>query len=306
MKRASMFMTVLSLLIIGISSVNAIEPKPRLAVIGFTEKASGAMAGHVGKATEDWFTDELVNTKKFRVMERQELTSILNEQSFQLSGVVDQLTAVKAGKLLGVQLVVFGNIDFSQKESEVHTRGWDIGPLNIPRGGGRKRTSEGNLTVRLVNVQTGEIVHSTSETVSDSSYKFDIMGTGGGSKWDETKVRKVFQPAVTKIVHEIVAKVDDIKDSLGSVASAVQGKIVKVKAANVYINLGKIDGVNIGDRYDVFRGDEIVDPDTGQVLGRDETNVGCITINKVLGDHLAIAKVDSGSKLQESDVVKRK
>lgn len=305
MKRAYIFLIILSLLLV-ISSVTAMEPKPRIAVIGFTEKASGPMAGHVGKATEDWFTDELVNTKKFKVMERQALASILNEQSFQLSGAVDQLTAVKAGKLLGVQLVVFGNIDFSQKESEAHTNGWKIGDLKVPWGGGKKKTSEGNLTVRLVNVQTGEIIHSTSETVSDSSYKINIMGTGGGSKWDETKVRKVFQPAVTKIVHEIVARVDDIKDSLGNVASAIQGRIVKVKADNVYINLGKIDGLNIGDRYDVVRGDEIVDPDTGQVLGRDETNVGSIIINEILGDHLAIAKIDSSSNLQQGDIVKRK
>lgn len=301
--------TILLFLAIAVLSASShvlgAEKKIRIAVIGFEEKSAGHMSGRVGKAAEDWFTNALVNTKKFSVMEREKLQSILKEQSFQMSGAVDQLSAVKAGKMLGVQLVVFGNIDFSQKEDEVKSSGLTLGGVRLPWGGGSKKTSEGNLTTRLVNVQSGEIVHSGSETVSDSSFNVSIMGTGGGSKWDKTKTKKVFKPAVKKLVKQMVAKVDDIGDSLGSAATGSQGKVVRIKGGKVYVNLGKIDGVKAGDSFGIYRGEEIVDPDTGQVLGRDETEIATIKIDKVMGDHLAAGKVSGKGKPEKGDVVKK-
>ncbi len=301
----AMVMTLAILLVCG-GTAWAADAKPRIAVIGFTEKAAGSMSGHVGKAAEDWFTNELVNTKKFTVMEREQLQSVLNEQSFQLSGAVDQLTAVKAGKMLGVQLVVYGNIDFSQKQDEVHSSGLGLPGVSLPWGGGKKTTSEGNLTTRLVNVQTGEIVHSSSETVSSSSFSVSVMGTGGGSTWDETKVKKVFQPAVHKLVGQMVAKVDDIKEALGTAVAGLEGKVVKISGSNVFLNLGTLDGIKAGDNFTVVRGEVIKDPDTGQVLGRDEQAITEITIGKVMGDHLATAPVKGNVKLVQGDIIKKK
>ena len=147
------------------------DSKLRVAVLEFTEKGAGHWSGYVGKAAEDWFVDSLVNTQKFTVLERQQLDAILAEKNFQASEEVSQATAAKAGKMAGVQVVVFGNIDFAQKEQEVHSSG-GVGSLlsKIPLwGSGSKKTSEGNLTARAVDVQTGEILFSKSETVSTSN-----------------------------------------------------------------------------------------------------------------------------------------
>ncbi len=299
---------ILFLMTLGVAQTWAGDAKPRIAVIQFSEKSSGYGSGQVGNAAEDWFTDELVNSKKFTVMERQKLQSILSEQSFQLTGAVDQLTAVKAGKLLGVQLVVFGSIDFGQKADEVNSSGLSIGGVTLPWGGGKKTTSEGNLTARLVNVQTGEIIYSDSKTVSDSSFNINIMGTGGGSSWDKTKARKVFQPAVHKLVAQMGEKIGDISSSLASAAAGLVGAIVKIKNEDVYVNLGKLDGVKTGDKFDVVRGEEITDPGTGQVLGRDEETVAQVTIKKVMGDHLATATAgtDAKIKFEKGDIIKKK
>lgn len=294
-------------LVVATAASTWAQPRTRVAVIEFTEKAGGHWSGYVGKAAEDWFVNALVNAQKFQVMERQQLQSLMQEQGFQLSGAVDPSTAARLGKMAGVQYVVFGNIDFAQKNQEVHTGG--LGSLlgkAIPWGSAGKKTSEGNLTGRVVSVETGEIVFSQSETVSASNFKINVMGTGAGTDWDETVARKTFQPAVDKIVEAMVGKLDTLQERLGASATGVEGKIVMVRDGKPLINLGKLDGASAGGKYAVVRAEVIKDPESGQELGRLEQPVGSITILQVAGDHLAICKVDSGDGFRPGDVVKAK
>ena len=54
--------------------------------------------------------NELVKTKVFRVVERQEMSKILKEQKFQASGCTSTECAVEIGQLLGVERIVMGSI----------------------------------------------------------------------------------------------------------------------------------------------------------------------------------------------------
>ena len=282
------------------------EQKIRIAVLQFSTAGSSLMSGHLGEATEGWFVDSLVSTKKFQVMERAQMNALLKELRFQNSSEVSAATAVKAGKLAGVQVVVFGNVQFAQKKQELHTSGWLPGaPVRLPSGGGSKKTSEGNLTARAVNVQTGEILFSKTETLTESNFKISIMGTGGGTDWDETVFRKIYQPAVDKITQEMVANLESIREGLGSAASG-EGKVVSLKGSTIFINLGSLDGVKPGDEYEVFRAEIITDPDTREVLGRDEQLVGKVVLEKLSGDHLSTARILSGSNFAKGDIVKKK
>jgi TolB-like protein len=80
---------------------------------------------------------ELLNTNIFRVMERGQMEQILKEQGFQQSGVcTDQSCLVEAGQLLGVQRMVAGTIG--------------------------KIGSTYSITIRMINVATGEILFATT------------------------------------------------------------------------------------------------------------------------------------------------
>ncbi|MBI5016565.1 MAG: hypothetical protein HZB55_13880 [Deltaproteobacteria bacterium] len=297
--------------LVGVLALNGTAPggaaKPRVAVLEFTETGAGGWSGNVGRAAETWFVDSLVNTQKFKVLERQQLQALLAEQHFQMGGEVSPATAVQVGKVAGVQVIVFGNVNFAQKEQELHTSGVMGLIKNVPHiwGSGSMRTSEGNLTARAVSVQTGEILFSKGETVSTSNFNLDILGTGGGTEWDETVARKVFQPAVEKLTAEMVAKIEGMKESLGEAATGGEGKVVALKDGIVLINLGRLDGVKGGDKFEVVRAEVIRDPDTNEVLGRDETPVGSIVVHKISGDHLSAAKILSGDDFSKGDVVKR-
>jgi curli biogenesis system outer membrane secretion channel CsgG len=295
-----------SVLLLGLAVPCSAEQKIRIAVLHFSDTHTGRMSGHLGKATEEWFVDSLVNTKKFQVLERSQIKELSKEQQFQGSREVSQATAVKAGKIAGVQVVVFGSVQFAQKQQEVHTSGRIPGLSKfLPSGSGSQKTSEGNLTVRAVNVQSGEILFSKTETLSESNFKLNIMGTGGGTNWDETVFRKIYQPAVEKVTQEMVAKIEELQEGLGSAASG-EGKIVSLKKDTIFVNLGKLDGVKPGDKYEVVRAETITDPDTKEVLGRDEKQMGVIALERLSGDHLSAAKIVSGGDFAVGDIIKKK
>jgi curli biogenesis system outer membrane secretion channel CsgG len=278
--------------------VAAFAQKPRIAVLKIGNK-SEYWHGTLGPAIEDWMVDGLVQSGKFRVVERQELDSILAEQHLSLSGAVDDKTAVEVAKLLGCQLMVLGAVtDFSIHKSGGAV-GWGIG-VDVS-----KTKAEGTLNVRLVNTTTAEIIWTGSEKGEHSFSKVFVAGSGGGVDWDESSARQIFEPAVQSIVAKIVASTANIKESLGA-AAALKGKVAKVSEGKVYISIGSTDGVKEGDQYSVFHlGEAITDPDTGKVLGQDKTRIGMMTITKVVGEHLSMGVVDGGAMPQTGDSVEK-
>jgi curli biogenesis system outer membrane secretion channel CsgG len=66
-------------------------------------KRSGSQAASI-------LTSELYKTGYFEVFERQQMDKILDEQDFAASGLVDDATAAKIGKILGVQALIFGEV----------------------------------------------------------------------------------------------------------------------------------------------------------------------------------------------------
>ncbi|MDX2469018.1 MAG: SUMF1/EgtB/PvdO family nonheme iron enzyme [SAR324 cluster bacterium] len=74
--------------------------------------AFSRISGPLDKATTNELIDytnvTLVKSRKFRVIDRSKLNLILAEQSFNLSGMVSQNTYKELGKLLGVDLFIYG------------------------------------------------------------------------------------------------------------------------------------------------------------------------------------------------------
>lgn len=59
---------------------------------------------------QDNLTDALVNRNRFRLIERDKLDLILQEQKLSRSRLIDKKTALKLGKLVAAQTIVTGNI----------------------------------------------------------------------------------------------------------------------------------------------------------------------------------------------------
>jgi TolB-like protein len=65
---------------------------------------------YLGKAVAEIIRTELVGTKKFRVAERAQIKKALSEQQLQMTGIIDDESAVQIGKLLGADLIIVGSV----------------------------------------------------------------------------------------------------------------------------------------------------------------------------------------------------
>jgi hypothetical protein len=63
-----------------------------------------------GEFVLDELTDLLVNSKRYSIVDRRSLDSLRAERNFQMTGEVDDGSAVDIGKLLGAEIVITGSI----------------------------------------------------------------------------------------------------------------------------------------------------------------------------------------------------
>ena len=102
------------------------------------------------KTLTDKLRGELINTGKFKVIERSQMEQILKEQGFQQTGCTSSDCAVEMGQLLGVKNIITGSIG-------------KVGQTFL-------------ISVRIIHVGTGEITKIVDE---DMQGKIDVLLTKG-------------------------------------------------------------------------------------------------------------------------------
>ena len=201
---------------------------PRIAILDFKAAPDawhgwrfggwGNQMSTISDQLRDLFTTEILQRGhgKIRVIERERLQDIRNELAFQQSGEVDTSTVQKIGKLLGVKYVMTGKVTrFAYKESGI-SGGWGLGALVGKVTGNslagavagdmhlKKASFTGRLDVRLIDVETGEVLGAWSDDgkLSDTSVK--VAGTGTEIQYDEELVNKIFEPIVQRITPKLI------------------------------------------------------------------------------------------------------
>lgn len=293
MRRGWHWMVGVATLVVAGSGLAA--EKPRIAVLEFGHKALEAQWTRAGEAAQDMFITELVKSGKFTVIERERLDAILREKNLSLSGDIDPRTAIQAGKLLGVEYLLFGNVtEFGEEVAKAQV-GWGLG-VDVKR---KKFVSA--LDARLVSTTTGEILWADKARKEESSVKVFVLGSGGG-----VDDRRMFDKVLLPCVEELAGKL--VQQNLATsktVVGRVAGKIAKISGGIIYINLGSEQGIAEGDTLGVYRQGEVIrDPDTGEVLGADEKQVGTIRVTAVKGPKYSECQAVSGSGFAVGDVVK--
>lgn len=102
-----------------VEEVGQIGSRLAVAVLPFTQK--GQASDVYGGAFES-LVDALVNQGRFKVVSRDQLENILRELKLSRSALVDQATAVRAGKLAAAEAIMVATVNESPKSVEVYAQ----------------------------------------------------------------------------------------------------------------------------------------------------------------------------------------
>ena len=188
--------------------------RPTLTVADFETDRTGWMPPpRLGATLAEQLTDRLVTAGAYRVMDRAWLTSSTSE-----SGFIPLPVLIERAQGHGVDYLVVGSVTRLSIEKNSSTRG---GIVPIPFVGGlftKKRTESAiGLTIRLIDVRTGEVV-ATSVTQGDATHQtkagggivvvgpVPIVGGAGGGGSTTGHLDRLLDTAVQKAVTAAAAR----------------------------------------------------------------------------------------------------
>jgi len=97
-----------------------------IAVMPFKNMTNDKEKNWIGAGFSETLTTKLVKVSEITVLERENLSKILEEIKFQKSGMVDEKTAVETGKMYGVDVMVFGSFQSVGDSLRISARFVDI------------------------------------------------------------------------------------------------------------------------------------------------------------------------------------
>jgi curli biogenesis system outer membrane secretion channel CsgG len=271
-----------SVALVGAAAGSALaQERPRVAVISFDNRTDW-WAEDMGDVAADMIVTRLVNSGAFTVIERERLDAILREQGFQLSGQVNPADVVEIGRLAGVMYLITGSVTrFSIDEKGTSVFGRNVGYTE----------AESEMNVRAFSTETGEIITATEG--SGSKRLVNVSGVVSMSAMDRGMAEDALGPAADDIAESLIDQrarfvITDIAAPV--VAPAIVGSGAD---GSIYIDKGENAGVQVGQRFEVFRVvDEIVNA-AGEVLDQITERVGVVEVSRVLSQS-AIAIVVEG------------
>lgn len=109
--------------LVGFTAAAVSREKIAVAVLDFEAKN---VSHENAEALTDLLRTELFNTGCFKVVERQQIKRILEEQKFQVSGVTDADQAAEIGRLLNVKKIMIGTVTLLGGTHIINTRIVDV------------------------------------------------------------------------------------------------------------------------------------------------------------------------------------
>jgi len=243
--------------------------KPSIAVLPFrmSELQQHRQTIHLKESEVNLLTDRfltaLVQTRKFDVVEREKLESVLKEMDLTKSGFVDPKRGVQVGKMVGAEYLLTGAITgFSGNVS------YD----QVPYTKRYAKTISGHIAVelRLIRTETGVIAGAKSETYDlEAKDPLSDSHPRNGEPVPAEFLEELQKGIVDKLVQSVVDTCYPIK-------------VILLKDEIAYLNRGEGGGLAVGNRLTAYlTGEALVDPDTGELLGSSETPLAQLEVIEV-------------------------
>jgi TolB-like protein len=126
--------------------------KTKIAVLDFQLQGGKHDSADMGKIVAEWLITALVKEGRFDVIERRLLEKVLQEQKIGVSGLVDESSASKLGRVLGAKIVITGSLMEYQGVVEANARIIEVETSSIIAAENVKSTSAVKLEDLVVQM----------------------------------------------------------------------------------------------------------------------------------------------------------
>lgn len=155
------------------------------------------------------------------------------------------------------------------------------------------------VRMRVVNPRTQRELFNTVKTVT-----LEESGTRVAERVEKDQfiqnnpemIESLVKEAFLEFTPQIMASLDKI---------SWEGRIAAISGDRIYLNVGKISGIELGDLLKVSdEGDDVYDPESGTHIGKVPGRMkGTLEVISYFGNDGAIAVIHSGSGFRENDKV---
>lgn len=155
------------------------------------------------------------------------------------------------------------------------------------------------VQVRMVNTRNGSIILSENreaETEEATTRVAERMENDRDLADDPILIQSVINRAFVATIPRITNAVEKL---------SWEGRVAMVKGERVYLNAGRLSGIQVGDILRISEeGEDVHDPETGSYIGRVPGRLkGTVEVISYFGKDGAIAILHSGSGFRENDLV---
>lgn len=211
----------------------------------------------LGKQTVDILSAKLAATDKFILLERADLDAITAERELQGGGF----------QTIGADYLIIGSLT---KYGRKNTGEAGIASRKT------RQTVEAGVSIRLVDVSTGQIIYSEeAEGVAETESK-TTFGMGSQAGFDATLSDKAISAAIGQLVENIINNCLD---------RPWKSYFLSYEDGAVIISGGESQGVRAGNTFDVIkRGKSVKNPQTGMMMELPGQKVGTVSVVQTGGE----------------------
>jgi curli biogenesis system outer membrane secretion channel CsgG len=196
--RTKILFIILLMFIAGI----ALADKPSMGVAEFkNDTSAGWWTGGVGRELAGMLTNELAGTGKFKMVEREKLDAVLEEQDLADSGRISKKSGAKIGKLTGAKYLVIATLSAFEENVSGGGGGLSFRGISV---GGKKEDAYLAVDLRVVDTTTGEVeftrsveARATSKGLAVGLYRGGFGGNLG--KYEKTPTGKAIRAVIIEI-----------------------------------------------------------------------------------------------------------
>jgi TolB-like protein len=267
---------------------NELNPRKRVMVLPFLDNGASARTDQGALSARDGFVRALKRTDEFVVVANSDFPKDVT--TFLKNGEYDLESMAKLGAAMGVSAIIEGRI----LQIKARRVGDEVGLVRQV-----KAKIDANVSLRMISTQNGHVLMnetkqaSVEESVTRLGERaFSDRFLEEDPKLIESVVAEAFRTTIPKIVQNL--------DKL-----SWEGRVALVKGDRVYLNAGRISGIQIGDILKITEdGEDVYDPDTGALIGKVPGRLkGTVEIVSYFGKDGSVSIVHSGSGFRENDHV---